>query len=85
MINFQSSEVIPDALPGDRSLGLDAGIESFVATGTELIKSPKFVRGQLVKLKILQRRLKKKIKGSNNWLKLQRKIAKFHENKLFET
>ena len=79
MINFQSSEVIPDALPGDRSLGLDAGIESFVATGTELIKSPKFFRGQLRKLKILQRRLKKKIKGSNNWLKLQRKIAKFHE------
>ncbi len=26
-----------------------------------------------------QRRLKKKIKGSNNWLKLQNKIAKFHE------
>ncbi len=28
---------------------------------------------------MLQRRLKKKTKGSNNWLKLQRKIAKFHE------
>ncbi len=28
---------------------------------------------------LLQRRLKKKIKGSNNWLKLQKKIAKFHE------
>ena len=28
---------------------------------------------------MLQRRLKKKIKGSNNWLKLQGKIAKLHE------
>ena len=28
---------------------------------------------------LLQRRLNKKIKGSNNWLKLQKKIAKFHE------
>ena len=79
MIVFQSTESVPDAVPGQVSIGIDAGIESFVATPTELIKSPKFLRGQLVKLKILQRRLKKKIKGSNNWLKLQRKIAKFHE------
>ncbi|WP_255502859.1 RNA-guided endonuclease TnpB family protein [Okeania sp. KiyG1] len=28
---------------------------------------------------MLQRRLKKKNKGSNNWLKLQRKIARLHE------
>ena len=32
-----------------------------------------------MKLRLLQRRLKKKIKGSNNWLKLQKKIAFFHE------
>ena len=31
------------------------------------------------KLKLLQRRLKHKIKGSNSWLKLQNKIAKLHE------
>ena len=79
MIVFQSSESVPDALPGQVSIGIDAGIESFVATPTELIKSPKFLRGQLRKLKSLQRRLKKKIKGSHNWLKLQKKIAKFHE------
>ncbi len=30
-------------------------------------------------MKILQRRLKKKIKGSNNWLKLQGRSARFHE------
>ncbi|WP_287527070.1 transposase [Okeania sp. SIO2C2] len=28
---------------------------------------------------MLQRRLKKKIRGSNNWLKLQNKIARLHE------
>ncbi len=79
MIVFQSTESVPDAVPGQVSIGIDAGIESFVATPTELIKSPKFLRGQLRKLKLLQRRLNKKIKGSNNWLKLQKKIAKFHE------
>jgi putative transposase len=31
------------------------------------------------KLKLLQRRLKTKTKGSQNWLKLQKKIAKLHE------
>ncbi|MGL6345185.1 MAG: RNA-guided endonuclease InsQ/TnpB family protein [Waterburya sp.] len=79
MISFQSSESVPDIIPGKTSIGLDAGIESFIATGTELIKSPKFLLGKLRMLKLLQRRLKKKIKGSNNWLKLQKKIARFHE------
>ena len=79
MVVFQSTESVPDPIPGKISIGIDAGIESFIATPRELIKSPKFLRSQLRKLKTLQGRLKKKIKGSNNWLKLQNKIAKFHE------
>ncbi|MDJ0537040.1 MAG: transposase, partial [Xenococcaceae cyanobacterium MO_207.B15] len=80
MIVFQSIEVVSDAIPGEKSLGIDAGIESFVATSfEELIKSPRFLRSKLKMLKLLQRRLKKKTKGSSNWLKLQKKIAKFHE------
>lgn len=80
MIVFQSPESVPDFRPGSVSLGLDAGISSFVATSNEeLIKSPKFLLSQLRKLKLLQRRLKKKIKGSSNWLKLQKKISLFHE------
>ncbi|MGB6300245.1 MAG: transposase [Rivularia sp. (in: cyanobacteria)] len=79
MIIFGSSESVPDPIPGKISIGLDAGIESFIATPSELIKSPKFLRSKLRTLKLLQRRLKKKSKGSKNWLKLQRKIARFHE------
>lgn len=79
MIVFQSLESVPDPIPGKTSIGLDAGIQSFIATPSELIKSPKFFRSKLRTLKLLQRKLKKKIKGSNNWLKLQKKIAKFHE------
>jgi putative transposase len=78
-ISFESKEIIPDHLPGKISIGIDAGIESFIATQRELIKSPKFLRSKLRTLKLLQRRLSKKTKGSNNWLKLQRKIARFHE------
>ncbi|NEP04854.1 MAG: transposase [Okeania sp. SIO2G4] len=80
MIIFTSSELLPDNPVGKKSLGIDAGIESFVATSTgKLIKSPKFLFSQLRELKLLQRRLNKKKKGSNNWLKLQKKIAKIHE------
>lgn len=80
MIAFQSQESCPDAPVGKLSLGIDAGIESFVATDRgELIKAPKFLLQALSKLKSLQRRLKHKIKGSNNWLKLQKKIARLHE------
>jgi len=79
VIYFESPEIVPDALPGKRSIGLDAGIESFVATPTQLIKSPKFLKHKARKLKLLQRRLKNKVKGSNNWLKLQNKIGKLHE------
>ena len=80
LIVFQSSESVPDAIPGKTSLGLDAGIESFIAISSEeLIKSPKFLEQKLKKLQTFQRRLKHKIKGSSNWLKLQNKIAKVHE------
>ena len=80
VICFQSQEQIPDFTPGKISLGLDVGIESFVATSLgELIKCPRFLLKAQRKLKLLQRRLKHKTKGSNNWLKLQNKIAKVHE------
>ncbi len=46
------------SLPG---LGIDAGIESFVATSRgDLIKAPRFLLKVQSKLKLLQRRLKRK-------------------------
>jgi putative transposase len=80
MIAFQSQESCPSAPVGKVSLGIDAGIESFIATEREeLIKAPKFLLKAQSKLKLLQRRLKHKIKGSNNWFKLHNKIARLHE------
>jgi len=80
MISFQSEENIPEIPVGKKSIGIDVGIESFVATSRgELIKAPRFLRDNLRKLKLLQRRLKNKKKGSNNWLRLHQKIARLHE------
>ncbi|WP_293124383.1 transposase [Okeania sp. SIO1I7] len=80
MITFTSSELVPDNPIGKVSLGVDAGIESFIATSTgKLVKSPKLLLGQLRELKLLQRKLKNKKSRSNNWLKLQNKIARLYE------
>ncbi len=44
MITLTSSELVPDNPVGNKSLGIDAGIESFVATYTgKLINSSKFL------------------------------------------
>ncbi len=80
MVSFQSSESVPDNPVGKKSLGIDAGIESFVATSTgKLFKSPKFLllsttvgANGYSPLQLLQRILKHKTKGSSNWLKLQK-------------
>ncbi len=81
MIAFQSQEQCPEPAVGETSLGIDAGIESFVATSLgELIKAPRFLLEVQRKLKLLQRRLKHKVKGSNNWLKLQGRIARLNES-----
>ncbi|WP_125731161.1 RNA-guided endonuclease InsQ/TnpB family protein [Microcystis viridis] len=79
-VSFQSTELVPDMTVGKTCLGIDAGIESFVATSRgDLIKAPRFLLKVQSKLKLLQRRLKHQVKGSNSWLKLQEKIARLHE------
>jgi putative transposase len=79
-VSFQSPELVPDMTVGKTCLGIDAGIESFVATSRgDLIKAPRFLLKVQSKLKLLQRRLQHQVKGSNNWLKLQEKIARLHE------
>jgi putative transposase len=80
MLTFQSKEDCPDTPVGKISLGIDAGIESFIAHSQgELIKAPKFLLKVQRQLKLLQRGLKNKKKGSKNWLKLQKKIGLLHE------
>ena len=80
VITFQSDVSIPDAIPGKTSLGIDANISNFLATSSGLVvDAPRFLDKHLRKIKLLQRRLRNKIRGSKNWHKLQRKIALLHE------
>ena len=60
-----------------KEVGVDVGLKDFVITSDGLkIKMPHFTNDGAFKLKKLQRRLSKKIKGSANREKAQLKVAK---------
>jgi putative transposase len=71
---------VPSPVPSGNPVGLDLGLDKFVATSDGLlIERPRFLQVLHRKLKLLQRRLKHKKKGSNNRHKLNRKIARLHQ------
>ena len=81
MLVLQCDVSIPEALPTGTSIGIDLGLLSFLATSSgKLIARPKFFVQLQSKLKWLQRQLKDKVKGSNNYRKAQKKIALLHEH-----
>ena len=80
LLSFQSELLVPDAPLTGKIVGIDVGLEYFLSTSEGLqISRPRFFVDQQSELKLLQRRLKKKIKGSSNSKKLQLKISKLHE------
>jgi putative transposase len=80
MLSLQVNVDIPDTFPHGHPVGIDVGLEYFLSTSDgEQVKRPRFFNDLHRKLKLLQRRLKNKRKGSANWLKLQKKIARVHQ------
>lgn len=80
MLSLQCDVKIPNVFPHGQPVGIDLGLNAFVATSQgELIARPRFFVDASRKLKLLQRRLKHKKKGSRNWYKLNQKIALLHE------
>lgn len=80
MLTFQSDVSVPSASLVGHFVGADVGLEYFLSTSDGLqITRPKFFVDMQRKLKLLQRRLKRKQLGSANWKKQQKKIARLHE------
>jgi putative transposase len=76
---------VPDTVPSGYAVGIDLGLDKFVATSDgDVVDRPRFLSSLHRKLKLLQRRLKHKKKGSNNRHKLNRKIARLHQ-RVFDT
>ncbi len=80
LLSFQADVEVPDVMPHGHPVGIDVGLEYFLSSSDgEQVKRPRFFEKLHRKLKSLQRRLKNKQKGSANWLKLQKKIARVHQ------
>ena len=80
MLSLQLDVNIPDVPFHGHPLGIDLGLDKFLATSDgELVARPRFLNQLHRKLKLRQRRLRNKIKGSNNRHKLNQKIARLHQ------
>jgi putative transposase len=80
MLSLQADVDVPDVMAQGHPVGIDVGLDYFLCTSDgEQVKRPRFFNELHRKLKLLQRRLKTKQKGSNNWLKLQKKIGRVHQ------
>jgi len=62
------------------AIGLDTGIKTFVVASNGLtFKNAKHLKSSLTRLKVLQKRASKKVKGSNNRRKANLRVAHLHE------
>ena len=79
-LSLECDVSVPDVIPHGHPVGIDLGLDKFVATSDGLVVDrPRFLSSLQRKLKLLQRRLKHKNKGSNNRHRLNRKIARLHQ------
>jgi len=80
MMTLECDVSVPDVMPHGHPVGIDLGLDKFVATSDgDVVDRPRFLNSLHRKLKLLQRRLKNKSYGSNNRHKLNRKIARLHQ------
>ena len=80
MLTLECDVNAPDALPHGHPIGIDVGLDTFVATSDgELIDRPQFFVDAQHKLKLLNRDVSRKQKGSKNQQKARHKVARFHE------
>ncbi len=78
-ISLQCDVSVPDPTPSGHPIGVDTGLEKFLATSDGvLVKPPKFFKSLQSRPKVLQRRLSRKKKGSNNYEKQRIKVARLH-------
>jgi putative transposase len=78
-ISLQCDVSIPDPAPHGHPIGVDIGLEKFLATSDGvLVKPPKFFKSLQSELKLLQRRLSRKKKRSKNYEKQRLKVARLH-------
>ncbi len=62
------------------TIGIDVGLKDFATFSTgENIENPRYLKNSLRRLKVLQRRVSRKVKGSKNREKAIQRLARCHE------
>ncbi|NES85946.1 MAG: transposase [Moorea sp. SIO2B7] len=86
VIGIQSEMKLPEIeTPFGHYLGIDVGLDKFLATSDGYLeKGRKFFKTEHSKLKLLQRRLGRKQKRSNNYEKARQKVEKQHNHIAFK-
>jgi putative transposase len=78
---LQADVSVPEVMPHGQSIGIDLGLEKFLAVSDgELVERPRFFADLQSKLRWLQRKLRNKKKGSTNYRKAQAQIRVLHEH-----
>ena len=80
LVDDEKETPIKEPFGYDTTIGIDVGIKDFatMSDGTK-IDNPKFLKSSLQRLKVLQRRVSRKKKGSKNRDKAKYQVAKQHE------
>ncbi|MCQ1536083.1 IS200/IS605 family element transposase accessory protein TnpB [Methanosarcina sp. KYL-1] len=64
----------------DTTVGVDVGIKDFAVLSTgEKIDNPTYLKNSMKRLKVLQKRISRKVKGSSNREKARLKLSRLHE------
>ncbi len=79
-LTLQWNVKVPDVMPYGEAIGVDVGISHFAAVSNgKLFPNPRPFKKLERKLRLLQQRVSRKVKGSNNRKKAQRKVSHLHE------
>ena len=80
MLTLQWAVGVPEAMPYGEAIGIDVGISHFAAVSNgKLFPNPRPFKKLERKLKLLQRKCSRKVKGSNNRQIAQVKVSHLHE------
>jgi putative transposase len=79
-ISIAVKEEIEELSKTDKQIGIDLGLKEFaIMSDGEKIANPRVLKQYEKKIARLNRSLARKEKGSNNWYKAKKKLAKIHE------
>ena len=71
---------VKQSFSDNNTIGVDVGIKDFaVLSNGEKVKNPKYLKTSLTTLKVLQRQVSRKVKGSHRRQKAIKRLAKLHE------